>query len=292
MTANMVNELGRLCQRRGHLGAARVVYACATTLAPSWSSPWFNRGLIAKSQRRWEDCRRFNRRAAELDPDDPPAWWNLGIAATALGDWETAREAWSRYGLDVPAGTGPIDMNLGAVPIRVSPLQRPEVVWCRRLDPARACIRSVPTPESGRGYGDTVLHDGEPRGTRMNAGREVPVFDELQLLSRGPLSTFAVSVVAPAPGDMEELEASSLDDALVVEDWPSNIRALCRECSEGKPGEHEHTPESERGWSAERVVGVAAASEAAVRARIMEWADRGPGRRLDGVECVFERARA
>jgi hypothetical protein len=55
-------------------------------------------------------------------------WWNLGMAATALGDWKTAREVWSRYGISVPEGAGPIDMNLGLVPIRVSPAGNAEVV--------------------------------------------------------------------------------------------------------------------------------------------------------------------
>lgn len=50
-----------------------------------------------------------------------------------------------------------------------------EVVWCRRLDPARALIRNVPMAESGRGYGDLVLHGGEPKGTRSIEGREVSI---------------------------------------------------------------------------------------------------------------------
>lgn len=291
MTANLVNEFGRLCHDRGHLGLARSAYALATVLAPSWSAPWFNRGLIAKFERRWPDCRKFNRRAAELSPNDPPAWWNLGIAATALGDWDTAREAWSRYGIKVPAGTGPIDMNLGPVPIRVSPHERPEVVWCRRLDPARALIRSVPTPESGRGYGDTVLHDGEPKGKRLHTGREVSVFDELELLSAGRLATFAVAVVAPVLADMEELEAASIEDTLVIEDWPSNVQMICHSCSEGRPHEH-HAPESESPWQPNRVVGVAAASEDAVRAGVQQWADKGAGRRIDGLERVLPRTPA
>jgi hypothetical protein len=48
IAADFVNELGRTCQLRGWLRAARVAYSCATLLAPSWSDPWFNRGLIAK----------------------------------------------------------------------------------------------------------------------------------------------------------------------------------------------------------------------------------------------------
>src|SRR5438128_2047087 len=96
IAADFVNELGRTCQRRAWLRGARVAYSCATLLAPAWPDPWFNRGLIAKFERRWRDSLRFNRRAADLDPHNRPVWWNIGIAATAVGDWTAAREARSR----------------------------------------------------------------------------------------------------------------------------------------------------------------------------------------------------
>ena len=35
--ARLTNELGRLCQRRGWLAAARHCYAAASFLAPDWS---------------------------------------------------------------------------------------------------------------------------------------------------------------------------------------------------------------------------------------------------------------
>jgi hypothetical protein len=284
--ADLTNELGRFLQARGSLSAARATYAAASSLAPGWPVPWFNRGLIAKFERRWADCRAFNLRASELDPNSPPAWWNLGIAATALGDWETARTAWSRYGIDVPEGSGPLDMALGAVPIRVSPLEHPEVVWCDRLDPARAVIRSVPTPESGRGVGDTVLHDGEPKGSRRLSGRDVPVFDELQLLAPGRLHTFAARLFVPTPQDMEELECSLQDD-VAIEDWHSSIRWLCRECSEGVP--HEDHEEPSEPWRSERTVGLAAASDEATRTVLLTWADGGRGREVRAIECVLRR---
>lgn len=154
----------------------------------------------------------------------------------------------------MPEGAGPIDMNLGLVPIRVSPASNPEVLWCRRLDPARALIRSVPMAESGRGYGDLVLHDGEPKGTRSVQGREVPVFDELQLLTPGRLHTFRVTITAPTPADLDELDASTVDDELQIEDWSSSIRWLCKSCSEGSPHEHCGGQEDD-GWQEERLLG-------------------------------------
>jgi hypothetical protein len=285
--ADWVNAFGaKLLDDRRHLTVARGVCAAATLLGPGFAAPWFNRGLVAKFQRRWADCRAFNARAVELDPRHEGALWNLGIAATALGDWETARRAWSGYGINLPAGTGPIEMNLGAVPIRITPLKTPEVVWCRRIDPARAIVRSVPTPESGRGFGDLLLHDGEPRGKRLHGEREVSVFDELELLAPGPLSTFVADVVAPADADVEALVAASGGD-FAAEDWTSSLQMLCKQCSEGSPHDHEPHPEPE--WKPEREIGVAALDEAAARALLAGWAADGTGRAVGPIECVLDR---
>lgn len=284
LVAEAFNAIGRRCGRYPRLASA--AYACASAVDPTWSVPWFNRGLDAKFQRRWEESRRFNKRATELDPNDPPGWWNLGIAATALGDWETAREAWTRYGVAVPAGQGPLDMRLGLVPIRVSLDLNPEVVWCQRLDPARAVIENIPLPDSRRGIGDLVLHDGAPSGTRQRNGRPVPVFDELQLLSPGTLSTFACDVVAPTPADVGELEALA-GPALAIEDWTASVRMLCRRCSEGSP--HEHSPD-ENAWKPERSIAVAAPSEDVARAALAGWQSQAQGREVASIECVLRRA--
>jgi hypothetical protein len=284
--AHLLNEAGRRWQDRGRPGVARAAYASAALLAPSWSAPWFNLGLMAKSQRRWSDSLKFNRRAAELDPDDPPAWWNLGIAATAIGQWTAARLAWTRYGIEIPPGEGPIEMDLGAVPIRLSPAGQPEVVWCRRIDPARAVVLSIPTAGSGRGCGDLLLHDGEPTGSRLLKGRNVPVFDELELLAPGKRHTFAVEVLAPRPADLAELETGPDDGPVAIEDWSSSLQVLCADCSRGTPHDH---PQPATEWTPQRRLGVAAESEGAAVAVVRAWAGRAPGRELKTIECVLER---
>jgi hypothetical protein len=289
--ARLLNESGRGWQDRGHPGVARAAYAAAALLAPSWSVPWFNRGLVAKRQRRWPDSLAFNRRAAELDPDDPPAWWNLGIAATAVGQWETARIAWSRYGIHIPPGEGPIEMDLGHVPIRLAPATQPEVVWCRRIDPARAVVLSIPTAESGRGCGDLILHDGEPKGSRLLGGREVPVFEELAVLAPGTRHTFVAEVRAPGPTDLAELEDAPDGAPVAVEDWSGSLRMLCKQCSEGAVG-HAHEDPTPAEWAPERRLGVAAESQRVAVAMLEDWVGRGPGRELKTIECVLERPAA
>src|SRR5262245_9044692 len=134
----------------------------AVRLCPDWSSPWFNLAVGYKHARRWQETLDACERAIALGADHVEgAHWNAGIAATALGRWDRARAAWSATGIELPTGDGPIDMKIGATPIRVSPDEMPEVVWCDRIDPCRARIRSVPLPESRRRYDDLLLHDGE-----------------------------------------------------------------------------------------------------------------------------------
>jgi hypothetical protein len=285
--ANLINEIGRGFQRRGKYSAADFWYGVASRISPSWADPWFNRGLMAKFGHRWQDSYHFNVNATKLDPSLMPAWWNLGIAATALGNWTAARCAWSTYGVKVPTGEGPPDMQLGAIPIRVSPNGAGEVVWCDRLDPARARIASIPFPESGRGCGDVLLTDGEARGYRELAGRQVPVFDELDVLSSSSFSTFSAKLSAPSAESIRDLVSLARTQGIPAEDW-STVRLLCKACSEGAP--HSHTDDEELSeWKPQRIVGFAAKSLEQVRGLLAEWSDADSSRSVSEIECVLQR---
>ena len=276
----------------GHLTAAEVLLRELLALAPNWASGWFDLGLIAKLRRDWAGSRDANERALALGPGKPgdPAAWNLGIAATALGDWPTARRAWAAYGVELPPGDGPIRAELGPVPIRLNPEPRitgqrpllidgversPEVVWAQRISPAHAVITSIPLPGSGHRYGDVVLHDGEPAGSRELDGRTVPVFEELERLTLALHPTTAVTVTTPAATDAAALLTLLTDSGLAATDWTTSVRRLCRACSEGAPdGPHDH-PAGE--WVTERSIGIAGQPERAVTL-LERWAADGAGR--------------
>ncbi|MFD7512496.1 tetratricopeptide repeat protein, partial [Streptomyces sp. NPDC059853] len=122
----------------------------AADLEPWLSESWFNLALLHKFRHDWEQARSAGLRAVALLERDTgaPDWWNVGIAATALQDWPLARRAWQAYGLAVPgAGTvadEPLGMDLGGAAVRLSPEGEAEVVWGRRLDPARIEIQNIP----------------------------------------------------------------------------------------------------------------------------------------------------
>jgi hypothetical protein len=203
----------------------------------------------------------------ELDAADQPAFWNLGIAATAIGDWETARRAWRGYGLQIPEGTGPISMDLGLTPIRLCPDNQGEVVWCHRSDPARARIESVPLAESGYGWRDVVLHDGEPRGYRFLQGDEVPVFDALQRLEASAYDTFEVILEGASPESAAALCQHLAEAGFGAEEWSSSVRLICRKCSEGRP----HAQHDGAALSNSHRLGVAAPSAEDLEGTLTEW---------------------
>jgi tetratricopeptide (TPR) repeat protein len=253
-----------------HLEQAAAEFTKATQYAPQWSVPWYNLGLVRKLQRQWAGSLAANLTAAELDSTDEAAWWNAGIAATALGNWPVARRAWQSFGITLPAGDGAISMNLGQVPIRLNPEGAAEVVWCRRIDPARAIIENIPLPTSGHRYGDLVLHDGAPTGTRIHAGHEVPVFDALQLLRPSAATTYSIAIQIGSEADMLALTSLAREHDLGIEDWET-IRNLCKACSEGNPGAHPGATSYTDGQTLHLTI--AAPSDAILRDVLSAWSD-------------------
>ena len=215
-----------------------------------------------------------NQRAAEIDSTNQAAWWNMGIAATALGQWPEARRAWAGFGLKIPAGEGEINCAYGPTPIRLAANSTGEIVWCDRLDPARAMIMNVPLADSGRRYKDIVLHDGAANGYRLSFGEEFPVFDALQLLMPSDYATYELTLQVATNADLENLVnlAAKLD--IGVEDR-RNIRYLCHECSLGHPDEYVVDPVASTGEPG--VMGVASKTEDAVHQLMANWLDQRSG---------------
>ena len=226
-----------------------------------------------------------------LDPEFEAAAWNMGIAATALSQWQAARQAWRAYGIAIDETHGAEDEELrlfaSNTPIRIHG-DSIEVVWCTRIDPARAIIDSIPTPGSGFACGDLVLHDGAPNGYRMSRGRELAVFDAMTLLKPSDLKTFDVLLRIPADEDFGALEKACVDAALPMEDW-STLRYLCKACSEGRPHDtHDHSPQGGGDVASPetRSIVFAASEESTVRTLIQRWATAE--RYLIELKKVFE----
>ncbi len=268
-------------EERGEVDEAEALYKLASQADPEFSYPVFNLGLLCKRQRRWSESLAYNQRAVELDPDDKAGWWNLGIAATALGDWTEARRAWRGAGVEIPDGDGPLQMQMGTIPVRLNPDGDAEVVWGARIDPARVILLSVPVPGSGHNFRDLMLHDGAPSGYRIVGDYEVPVFDTLERLERSCWSTFGVEAVIPSEDALEALFECVGEAGDGVEDW-GTVRVLCKQCSEGTPHEHESPVDEE--WPCTRSIGLAARDEATLRAHLDAWQQDFPEVAVNEVE--------
>jgi tetratricopeptide (TPR) repeat protein len=278
------NKAANKFEESGEIDRAVVRYKKATHSDPKWSVPWFNLGLLYKRQKKWPESFDYNMKAAQLNPMDEASWWNLGIAATALGRWEEARLAWTKCNIKISDGAGPIVMNLGLVPIRINPDGDAEVIWCDRIDPARAVVKCVPLPGSEHRYGDVLLHDGAANGYRKSGDQDIPVFDELELLQPSQFGTWEVLLENCTRDHAELLVDFFQERDCAAEDWSGSIRTLCKTCSEGKvDASHQHEMTTE---PAPRRLGLAARDEDRLKSMMQEWIGTNPGMKLVSMKGV------
>ena len=280
--AQKLHEQGQALSDDGENMEAIDVYLKAIELDPSKSESFYNIGLIYKYQGEWVKSLEYNTKAYELDPEDESARWNLAIAATALRKWEIARSAWLDNGIALEGESGPIDMNFGITPVRLNPDNSGEVVWATRIDPVRARIDSIPYKESGFKHGDVVLHDGAAVGHRNIGEKEYPVFNVLEKFESSNYSTLIATVKIGSDQDLEKLEELFSETPHDFEDWTTNIRTLCRQCSEGKPHEH-HDEELAQEWVSERILGIAVYESKSVVDIFEVWQGKSEGK-LEEIE--------
>lgn len=267
--AKKLSEKAIIPEEQGDIETAIALYKEAIREDDCWATPYYNLGLIYKYKYDWQESYAFNKRAAELDPEHEAAWWNLGIAATALKDWRTARQAWNKFGLNFDVNDEVTDFDLGSIPIRLNPDTDGEVVWCKRIDPARAVIKNIPLSKSGHRFGDLVLNDGAPVGHRTSNGKEYPVFNELQLLTKSAHKTYSVTAVIESQAHIDTLESLCQGAEVEMEDW-STIKYLCRQCSEGTVHEH-HDQDLEDRDNSERYIGFASQNVEKVKKVLTDW---------------------
>lgn len=235
--AKKLDALAQELSRKGKTEEAIKAYNRAIEIDPQWADPYYNLGLLYKYRGEWKLSFDLNFKAATLDNTDQPSWWNMGIAATALKDWRMARFAWTGFGIKIPPGspTSELRLPIGMTPVRLC--ENSEVVWGDRIDPARIMIQNIPTQASKRRYRDIVLNDGAPNGFRKVQGRDVPVFDELELFEASDYKTFAVWVQLENLKQLDTLEKVCEKNDLGFENWTTHLRHICSQCSRGTPHE-------------------------------------------------------
>jgi len=165
---------------------------------------------------------------------------------------------------------GVVVIQDGLIPVRLDPHGRAEVVWARRIDPARARIANIPFPESGHRFADVVLHDGAAVGEREMRGKTVPVFNALALLEAAECQTFVLWAPNATPNAIQSLASFAEEED--YEDWSSSVRYICAQCSQGPAlPEHDHH-ELESGQTVQPAVAARTLTEALRLAQ--RWTER------------------
>jgi len=243
----------------------------------------YNAGLKAKYAGNWDESLARNQRAARLNPTDQATWWNLAIAATALHDWPEARRAWIACGVTPNESDGEVTTLENWACVRLVPSGAAEVVWGKRIDPARIKVMNVPLPESDRLYGDIILNDGAQEGTRVSRGQEFPVFDELAVWRRSEFSTYRIEVEGASEESRASLARICEENEVPFEDW-GTVRILCEACSRGNPGVHECSNAAEPSGPAR--FGFAAKGLERLRKALTEWREVAPEVRFGEAELL------
>ena len=254
--------------RAGDLYMAIKLYKKLIRLAPEWSRPYRRLGSIYKDRAEWKPSFYYNSCATERNPKDLKAWQNLAIAATALKKWKEARTAWNQLGFDFRETNRALDLDLGAIAICLHSGPTSEVVWGRRIDPARAIIESVPHPDSGYGYGDLVLVDNVVVGHLVRQGKKIPVFDELQRIKKGDYQTFSVMLHTSQLADIDLLAGLCRQEAIGFDNWSMASRHLPAPVYRGRM--EFHPPPAEEA-SDGYVVGLAAGSRRELLQVLRNW---------------------
>ena len=210
--------------RDGDVYNAVKLYKKLVKLAPDWSLPYHFLSLFYRQRNEWKPSFHYSQKAIETNPEDKTAWHILATSATALQRWQTARKAWNELGFEFRKTNKILNLDLGLIPVCINPKTKPEIVWARQIDPARAQIESIPQPASGRRYKETILIDNQPIAHRNLRGKRVPVFEELESVRLSSYDTYAVILETDAKNSVDILDKLCQDAEIGFDNWSKATR--------------------------------------------------------------------
>ncbi len=281
---NLYREVVRY-GREGDVYTAVKLCKRLSRLAPDWSAPFAYLGRLYKNRQEWKPAYHYSIKALENNPFDDNTWENLALAATVLKEWETARHAWNHLGFAFRKSDEALRLDLGILPACLNPGTHPEIVEVRRIDPARAIIRSIPQPSSGFRYQDLVLLDVKPGRHHYVEGRKVAVYDQLELLKKSPWRTFAVLLNTSSPKDVNTLSELCSEAGLGFDNW-SNASRFFTPILHPKVSEYfDHTIFGQLNRN-EFLVALASRSASDIEKVMQNW-EVISLRSFSGLECLF-----
>lgn len=210
--------------RAGDAYNAVKLYKKVVRLAPDWSLPYHFLSLFYRQRNEWKPSFHYSQKATETNPEDKTAWHILATSATALRRWQIARKAWNELGFEFRQTNKVLDLDLGLIPVCINPKTKPEIVWARQIDPARAQIESIPQPASGRRYKEIILIDNQPVAHRRLRGKRVPIYEELESVRLSPYDTYAVILETGEKAKVDILDKLCFDAEIGFDNWSQATR--------------------------------------------------------------------
>lgn len=196
---------------------------------PGEVSALFHLVICAKMRLAWDEAQTWLKkldahRGHESSPD-PSIEWNRALLAVAKHNWTQARQAWQAVGFQFPQDNDHMADQDYATPGELSPIRikidldtveasqgelpRSEVVWGRRIGPARVELSGIPYYHPTMCSGDILLVDGVKEGSVELNGESYPVSPALCIWQSSPGETFRLY------GVQKSLKAGILLDQFV-----------------------------------------------------------------------------
>lgn len=205
--------------RNGDIYTAVKIFKKLIKIAPNWSPPYHHLSAIYKYNNDWKAAFHYGKVAIEKGATKEDTWRNLAIAATALKKWKIAQTVWKKLGLKIGGEKKPSNFEVEIIPVRLKSTHYHEIIWAKRIDPARAIIESIPTPRTDRKYGDKILIDYKVVGYRIVNGKKLPVFDELSLIKRSHYRLFFIYLYQASKNDCAILDKLCSNTNLGYDNW-------------------------------------------------------------------------
>ncbi|MDO4709645.1 MAG: hypothetical protein Q4B94_07580 [Pseudomonadota bacterium] len=163
--------------------------------------------LLAHSlmqQQRFAEAAAIHAGLAEDLPEEAAPRWDYLTAASAAGDWQGVRRMAAEMGMELSAGDGAPDMQLGWVLIRGLENGEPVDYYAMRSGPTDARIMENAPPRFAQRSGDHVAFDAQalfpPPEDEQERQHFVPTFMAVHTIKSGGRAR-SIIVEGPDPGD-------------------------------------------------------------------------------------------
>ncbi|MEN0047305.1 MAG: hypothetical protein AAF806_09625 [Bacteroidota bacterium] len=251
-------------EQLGDVYHATKLYKAVIKIAPENGFPYQQLSKIYRQRREWKPTLYYSEEAINKKVHDQDIWNNLAMAATALRKWKLAKKALQKVTVNVPVH------SFQPIPIRIhTRTKRSEIVWALPLEALCAKIISIPSPESGRRYGEIVLYDWKSKEKQIVSQKTHRVFLEIERFKKSFYRTFSVLIHTDNASSIQKLAELCHNQQLGFENW-SNLQHQLATQSENRAAEYYESTQQEQDLGYQ-LIAIAALEKQEVREVLKVW---------------------